>query len=76
MVNDTVSIMAEVRWDNMQVSHIRAYVDNKDVCDVANPPYNGLSCQKVFTAGKHSLVVIAWNNAGNYIEAAEYFTVR
>lgn len=36
---------------------------------------NGCS-QKVVTPGTHYLVVIAWDNAGNYIKAAEYFTVK
>jgi hypothetical protein len=30
----------------------------------------------MFSAGRHSLVVIAWNSAGRYIKAEEYFTVK
>jgi hypothetical protein len=75
-VGSTVEIGARVRWDNAFVSHMRAYVDNQDVYDLVNPQYNAMYFQKVFSSGQHYLVIIAWDNAGNYLKAEEFFIVK
>ena len=75
-VNTTVTVAARARWDNIFVTHMRAYVDNVDVYDADNPQYAAISFQKVFLAGTHHLVVIAWDGAGSYLEASEDFTVK
>jgi hypothetical protein len=76
LTSTTVTFAARARWDNQNVSHMRAYIDNKDVYDAVYPLYAAIQFQKVVTPGTHYLVVIAWDNAGNYIKAAEYFTVK
>jgi hypothetical protein len=75
-VNSTVTITARARWDNLMISHMRAFVDNQDVYDASDPANAAISFQKVFPAGTHHLVVIAWDNGGQYIESSEYFTVE
>lgn len=69
------TIAARARWDNQQITHMRVYVDGQDEYDVDNPEYGAVDVQKAFNPGQHSLVVIAWNGAGNYIKADENFTV-
>src|SRR5579864_1446915 len=75
-VGSTVTIAARTRWDNADISDMRAYVDNQDVYDASHPLYGAIRFQKTFPSGKHYLVGIAWDDYGNYIKAEEYFTVN
>jgi hypothetical protein len=72
-VRDPVTITARTRWDSTPVRHVRAYVDNVNVFDIDNDSF---SFQKSFSAGSHFLVVIGWNDGGQFIKSSTTFTVQ
>jgi len=72
-VGSPVTISALARWDCCRISHIRLYLDNKDVWDADYPI--SVFTQLPMSPGSHYLVAVAWDNAGNYIENSATFTV-
>jgi hypothetical protein len=72
-VSNPVTITARTRWDNSFVNHLRAYVDNVDIFDADSDSF---SFQTRLSAGSHFLVVIGWNNGGQFIKSSETFVVH
>lgn len=75
-LHGAVNIAARARWDNTYITYMRAYVDNQDVYDSSNPQNAAISFQKIFSSGKHNLVIVTWNDGGSSIKAEETFTVQ
>jgi hypothetical protein len=72
-VNSPVTVSAWPNWDGQVISHLRIYMDNQDVYD-AN--YGQIvNHQFPLASGGHYMVIIAWDNAGNYIDVARTFFV-
>jgi hypothetical protein len=73
--NSPVQVSARARWDCCVVSHMRVYVDDVDKFDVDNPFNNDISPSLQLSSGSHNMVIIAWDNQGDFIESAVQFTV-
>jgi len=80
LTNSTVHFDVRTRWDvsagpnqGTQVTHVRVYLDNKDIYD-----YNGdhVDFYKTLAPGGHYVVAIAWNQSGNYIKSSSSFIVK
>lgn len=80
LTNSTVHFDIHTRWDipgqtnyGTQVTHVRVYVDNKDIYDTNS---NHVDFYKTLTPGGHYVVAIAWNQSGNYIKSSSSFIVQ
>ncbi len=75
-VSSPVTVSARARWDCCAISHMRVYVDNVDKYDVSYPAQGTINTQIALPTGSHNMVIIAWDNAGQYIKASRSFSVK
>src|SRR5436305_1392197 len=72
-VGSPVTFSARARWDCCNISHIRLYVDNKDVYDADYS--DTVFTQLPIAPGQHNATIVAWDNQGAVIKNSETFTV-
>jgi hypothetical protein len=72
-VASPVTVSARAKWDGQVISHIRVYMDYQDIYDADNQEL--VYKQFTLTSGGHYMVVIVWDNAGNYFDVARTFFV-
>ena len=72
-VNSPVTVSAYPQWEGQVISHVRIYMDHVDVYDANYAQI--INHQFTLASGQHYMVIIAWDNSGNYIEDARTFFV-
>ena len=75
-VATAIAISAQARWDTHTINHMRIYIDNVDLYDKSQPPGGAINATLSLAAGKHHLVIMAWDTLGNSIQSGETFTTQ
>ena len=73
-IGSPITISARARWDCCVISHIRVYMDNQDVFD-KDGGVPSLFTELSLSPGSHNMVIIAWNNQGQFITSSKTFEV-
>ena len=72
-VGSPVTFSTRARWDCCNISHIRLYVDNKDIYDADYS--DTIFTQLPMAPGQHNATIVAWDNQGAFIKNSETFKV-
>jgi len=56
-------LQAHARWDKNVITHMRVYIDNQPVYDEDSPQDGFIGPVLTVSAGKHQIVVVAWNSS-------------